>query len=312
MRAQEAINYATAVLSGQLASDFEPFALVDRAAIFMESMREWRYIKRTARNLQFRAAIDATTASYTASSTTLTKTGAFASYTLVPGDFATLTDGSTLLGSFPITAKTDSDNLVLDSAGLASNITGPLTIHINTARVALPSDVGRIQRVVRGQVGGAAWPSRVDEIVMLDESYETGSTHSVGVSVEWAQLSAKATPVQTLRIWPEPQTAEANAIALVYLRDWPTTNSDEDILPIPRYMEQLLLECVRMTALGYDENMRNDEILSAFDMGAVYEMACRHDTGQQRFSGKFSGTAVAPRRTWRDEGDEFVLRHIQN
>lgn len=313
MRAQEALDHAAAALGGSIDPRFDGFSILGQAATFMESMREWRYTKRTARNLQFRPSIVDTTASFVGTTGTLSKAGLFASYTLVPGDFVSLTLNGTDFGEFAVLSRVDDDSITVADSPTSATFAGTASMDLNTSRVALPSDVGRLTGVFRGvPQGGQQWAASLEDLTDLDTSYETGSTYTIGYTVEWAQLTSKSVPVQTLRIWPEPQTAEVDAVTITYLRDWPKITGDQDVLPIPRYMEQLFLECVRMTVMGYDESMRLDQILTAFDAGPVYEMACRYDVGQQRFMGKARHSAVLPRRMWRDEGDEFVLRHIQN
>jgi hypothetical protein len=141
MRAQDVVQHIVADLRGDTAAAHDPLTIVNYAAQAMESAKQGRYLRRFRKDLQFRAPIVGSAAIFTNSGNILTLTGAFSGYTLVPGDFVTLTLNGTPSGDYKVVSKTDSDSLVLDADGITTDYTATVSFDLNTSRVAVPADV---------------------------------------------------------------------------------------------------------------------------------------------------------------------------
>jgi len=311
MRASQAVQYIEAHLRGALATEFDAYEIIAQAATTLETLANWSYLIRTQNRLSFRASVAGTAATYTASNKTVTLAGAFTGYTLIPGDSITLDDAGATLGTFHIVSKTDANTLVIDSAALTSDISGTVGFSLNTARVALPSDFGRTVSIHRNRPGGGgvvmATPQELQE---FDSANSSGSVYSIACAVEYASLTATEIPTPTLRIWPHPTTEELDALTLIYARKWPEINSDEDVLPIPAYMNALFLEALRAFASAYDNSAMLGPAVDAIRDGRLFLAACRADSGSQSYVGTIMNGAIRPRSWGGDSDSEFVLNHI--
>jgi hypothetical protein len=101
-----------------------------------------------------------------------------------------------------------------------------------------------------------------------------------------------------LKIWPEQQSAKFNAMALNYLRAWPTVTSDEDVLPIPSYMEALMLEYAKAFARQWDQSGDVGQALAQVEMGYAFKSASRSDARSGAIGGPLRNTAIQPRGTY--------------
>lgn len=94
----------TTAMQQEMADVFLPWPSLDAGWL------EWN----VAGNFNGTTNISSTTATWTEATRTLTKTGAFTSYTWAAGDFVSVRAGTgAIVGYVPISAKTDADNIVL-------------------------------------------------------------------------------------------------------------------------------------------------------------------------------------------------------
>ena len=313
MIASRAIEIMEAELGGPLASEFSGFELINGAGRLMESLHEWRYMTKTARSLSLRAQVTGTLATFTEATSTLTLVGAFAGYSLVPGDFVEMHDDTTLLGRFQIETRVGDDSITIDSPSLTADITSTVAFTVDTSRIGLPSDVERIKTVHRKRPNsGGAFASSSTELHMLDESYLTGGSYVVGYTLEWGTAVAKALPVPTLRIWPQASGPSVDALSAVYLRAWPSIDTETDIIPIPSYMESLFIEVCRIYARSFEDQDALDLRANEITGGAVFMAAARYDSGGQHYMGRPRYGAVRRRNYNHSETSaEFVQRHLE-
>jgi hypothetical protein len=315
MIASRAIEYMEAELAGPLASEFAGFDLVNGAARLMESLFEWRYLKKTARSISLRANVTGTGATFTAATGQLASipTGGFANYTLVPGDHIELFDGETLLGRFNVRSQSGDDAIIIDAPGLTSDITATVNFTLDCARIALPTDVHRLIQVDRGRPNsGGAFPTTLEEIQSLDESYITGSSYVTGYTFEWGTATAKSIPVPVLRVWPPSLADDVDAMSCVYLRAWPTVDNEDDILAFPEHMNTLFLEICRAYARGYEDQARLDVAVQGIKDGTIYHAATKYESGGMRTLGKPRNGAVRHRTdNLSDTSATFVHYHLE-
>lgn len=294
MLASEVFQHIEADLKGSLASEHDQFSALNYAARAMEASQQWRYLRRTRGDLKFRAPISATDASFVGTTATLSKVGLFAGYTLVPGDFVTLTLNGTAFGDFKITSRVDNDSITISDSPTAATFAGTVTLDVNTSRIALPSDVGSVVNVY-GNINEAFYPLPYVDIAQLDGEHLVGASLAFGYALEWQTLTDLSAPTQLLKIWPERQSAKVNAAHVVYLRKWPTISSTDSVLPLPDYMEPLLLEYAKAYARGWDESDDVGQRLAAVEAGHQFRASTRADVRNAPQGAPIRNGAIRPR-----------------
>lgn len=258
----------------------------------MEAGRDWRYARRVRRDFKFRAPIAASTATFTDSGNILTKTGAFADYTFVPGDYVTLTLNGTDAGSFRIASKTDSDNIVLgtDADSIGADYTSTVTVDLNTSRVQLPAEIGRIVTCY-GNINTNTQPMALQEMSLLEAESLSTTALTVFYTLGWESV-AGAAPAKVLSIWPEQQSAKVNALTIMFQRETPTLDSSETVLDIPPFVEPLLLVYAKQLARSWDQGVDEGAVLSTIRQGEVFLMAAREDARSTQHTHGVRNTAI--------------------
>jgi hypothetical protein len=280
--------------------DIGMFPILNEAAEHMENSREWAYLSRSMKRLAFRAQVTGTSGAWVLSTQTITKPSGFTTYTFVPGDEVTMTDTTSGAerGTYKIVSSTA--NTVVVEGALIVDDTVDFTL--NTSRIALPDDFGRIVRVfgVNGFTRDT-FSTSASELMRVDTLALTQNNFVTGYALEWNSANDKKQPVATLKIWPEPQSQEYDALAAVYLRNWPAITSDDDELPLPVYMHTLYLQYVRAFAAGYDLGSSIPErvaaqatAVAAIDGSAMFQTAARRDAANQSLLRRPQNRAIRP------------------
>lgn len=294
MRALDVTAHIVGDLEGPLANAHDAFDIINRAAMAMEAVKPWRYLVRTTRSLAFRAPVTGSAATFTGSTSTLSKTGAFASYTLVPGDYVSLTLNGTEYGNFRVLTRVSDDAITVENDTVTATFTGTATFDLDVSRVALPSDVGRILTVYgERSYNNTAIPSNIFQLSYLDTQTLSTANFVTGYTIQWERTTEKSIPTQILRVWPEPQSAQVAALHANYLRKWPAVTSDQDVLPLPEYMDALFLEYAKAFARSYDESMDLGPQLDAIRLSGVFTSADIMDSGSSNLLGHPMHCAVA-------------------
>jgi hypothetical protein len=107
-------------------------------------------------------------------------------------------------------------------------------------------------------------------------------------------------PVPRLEIWPTPDSNDTGALTIYYRRGWlkvagdTETDSDEDDLKIPPWMEPLYLEYVKAFAKAYVEPEEGSlsELLVLIDNGPIMRAAERQDSSVQVDYGYMTGGSI--------------------
>ena len=296
LTARRARDYVEHILGGDVSTDIGVFDILNQAGEHMEGTREWVYLSRSMKRLDFRASVTGTAGTWVNSTQTLTDTGAFTGYTYVPGDEIEVTVAGVEKGFYKISAATD--NTLTLVCALAD---GTWTYTVRTPRVALPSDFSRIVSVfgVNGYTR-STFATTTSQLLRVDTLALTQNNFVTGYALEWNSATEKSQPVATLRIWPEPDVDEFSALAAVYLRSWPTIDSDDDVLPLPTYMENLYLQYARAFAAGYDAGgtILERAAAQAQALGMLRESEAYKDAAKRDSSGQ-SNLGRAPLRAIR-------------
>lgn len=268
--------------------------VVNQTGQHMVGMHQWMFLKRPSVRLAARASITLEGATWTESTKTLTKTGAFSSYTFLAGDQARVTDGTgATTGFYRIASKTSANAIVLETsigsgADAQTDIDGTLTL----SSCALPSDFGGILSIKAG-VGlqDLVIPATLEEIENLrsDPISQTGSLYLAALA--WGQLAVGGAPVPRLEIWPEPSAADAEKFRLSYRAAWQEVATEGQVLAIPTHVEALYVTLLRAFARGYEEEDQGtlSQRLAEIEVGPVFMAAKKYDGSQQRSYGPMRG-----------------------
>lgn len=234
-------------------------AIINEAGQYLANMHDWRWLQRPATELSLRGPLSAiTSATFTASSKNLAKTGAFANYTFLTGDQVKVTGGTAVTAKkYEIASKTDDDNIVLvaDITTDASNPTD-VTATMDFDAAALPDNIKKIN-------GYDATESLVNSLEMTTVDHLNSlRTNQIEVS-SWnfwgaivygrPQGASLGRPVPRLELWPEIPGDDPNGLTIFWSERWTNVDADADQVPIPEFCDTAFIQLVRSFARGYDD-----------------------------------------------------------
>jgi hypothetical protein len=223
---------------------------------FMNS-RQWCWAEGRSVTLRPRARILLVGATWTEATRTLTKVGAFASYSFLSADVAIVTDGTgATVGTYEVESKTDSDSIVLvTSIGSAADGQTDIEAGLPNDQINLPSDFD-LQQITAYQAGNGliGLMEFTTAQGMLD--LRTWNTHGSSIGF-WALLrhvrsNAGGQPIPRLELWPQAGS-DAEALTIFYRGGWKDPATDEEILSIPAWCSGLFLEFFRAVVMGREE-----------------------------------------------------------
>jgi len=250
---RRAIEVANDTLGGTAPAAMAGRQLLTTAGQLMEGAYEWRYLRRTTQSIAYRPQFSGSLATYDETAKTLTLVGAWSAYTFVPGDTLSVTLSGTSFGTYRVSAKVSDDVLTIDSDLTGVPLLPIIDFTMDTGRVALPSDFGRLIRLEgKDSFLTRAYPSNTSDIQRLQTSATPGNGYRIAYAVEYNSATPTSQPVPTLRLWPTPDITDFEALGATYSREWPDLTSDDDYIPIPPYMEPLFLQYARVVATGCD------------------------------------------------------------
>jgi hypothetical protein len=265
LQVQKCIEVITHALPGEPASPVEAMEMVNQAGHWLVSIHPWEWLKGRTVDLDLRAQLSFTGASWTAATRTINSTGSFASYSFLSGDSIEVTAGTgVVVGNYEIESRTDDDNIVLATSILATDIAdASVGGTIDNDQVSLPSDFDfqRIEAYAasNGLVNTMNMTSR-QRLLDLRAANPSVSTLSFWTVTSWvldSTTSGGAAPVQRLEFWP-PVTSDRRALRIWYTAGWRNATMDSDIVGVPNFMELFFLECVKAVAKGHEKEMEGD------------------------------------------------------
>ncbi len=254
-------------LPGKPRTPLEGAGLVNQAGRWLVSVHAWEWLKGRAIDLEARAKTTVTSANWTASSRTITDTGAFADYTFLAGDQLKITSGTGLLAGFhTIESRTDDDAIVLKDTIIATDIVdSSINGEMQNDQIALPTDFSfqKIEAYAasNGLVQTLSFTTRQN---LLDLRTADPALSTLN---HWATISyflddtagnTGSQPIQRLEFYP-PLSAADRFIRLFYVAGWKTLGaSDSEIVPVPDFMEMFFLEACKAVALGHGKERESD------------------------------------------------------
>jgi hypothetical protein len=239
-------------LGGRLSIELDQVGIMNQAGHYFVNMHPWRWLVGRSALIDLRGAISGTTATWTASSLTLTATGAFASYTFVEGDQIEISAGTgATTGFYAVASRTDDDNIVLSTSIASGNLaTGDIEWNIQTNSAALPSDFRDIIDI--SATDSLLYGVRLTSLRQILQN----RTSQIEVTTSWNYQGAVAysgsPPVPILEIWPNPTANQSGVFTIFYRSGWTELSNDSVNIDIPVWLESLYLRIVREFVRGYE------------------------------------------------------------
>jgi hypothetical protein len=254
-RALRIVNHAAYNNSG-----IPPKDIVDRAAARLLKMHPWRCTLCPPRHLGVRASISIDNGTWTTATRTLTKTGAFTSYTHAPGDMFSLTAGTAAtLRDYEVQEKVSSDAIILTEDCGATNGSADLDGTLNANRAAiLPSNFGYRLNAYAAASTLAHNSLRLVDHQLLADLRSSAIVQPVGLYSGSLYQShnvsaAGGSPAWRLELWPYPAAADPDIFLVSYDVAWSAPSVDSAVLPIPSILEDLFISLLRAITRGYEE-----------------------------------------------------------
>lgn len=298
LRASEIYAHIRHALGNAPAAEIPVKTIANQAGHHLVTLHAWKFMERQAR-LNIRASITLTGATWTESTKTLTKTGAFTDYSWLEGDEVEITDGTGATpGFYRIKSKTSANAIVLTaSIGAAADALTDMEGTMVLSSAGLPSDFAQlIGRPVHESSGCRLVPVTFQEI--LDA--RSGAGNILGwpyaAAIQYASSTATrgGAPVPRLELYMASSANSTAAITVHYRAGWDALDSDADLAPIPDYAEALYLQVARATALGYEEEdvASMDQRLAVITEGPIFASCLMRDGAVQTNLGEMRGGAV--------------------
>lgn len=112
---------------------------------------------------------------------------------------------------------------------------------------------------------------------------------------------ASSAPQPRIELYPTPDVSTSSALLAIYRLGWTDLGDDDDVVPIPWYMEELYLELVRETAKGLEGDTMDGTSPTTFDRrdrlraSSTFSDAVDQDVRAQPNLGVPSGGWMDPR-----------------
>lgn len=287
-------------LNGPPAAALGSRNIIDHAGIWLTTSAMWRWLERGTYHLDKRGPLTGTGATWTEATRTLQLAGAFATYVFLEGDEIEITAGiNTTLGFFKVQSRTDANNIVLASSPGAT--ASAIAFNANLGGIALPPDFAEVI-AMHPKIGTIAEirPIGREELLRLRtlSAVTVSPFHVFAVFYGPSLLTTNGAPVPRLEIYPYPVANETGAFLLFYRQKWVTPLLDAERMPVPDFMEPLLLAAIRAVARGWEEE---DEAqiqvrLAALKQSPFFVDAMKYDGAIQPSIGMIEGGAAA--RYW--------------
>lgn len=307
-------NMSHGLGGGDLSIEIDKFQVLNGAGEFLYSMYPWKWAQGRAALLDLRGSLSGSTATWTASTLTLTATGAFTNYTFVEGDEIEITDGTgATTGVYTIASKTSADAIVLASALAAGNLaTGDIAWAIYPGTISLPLDCRDIISIHSSSTSNILQIS----LSSLDFINQARGANAItqSPSLHYAAIVYQGSPpVPLLEIWPSAGSNSTGALRIFYRSRWTHLYSDSAAIDIPEFMEELYIWIARAWARGYEREDEGSLHLRIAEVMAspLFMVAKKSDGMIQPFYGKtrHGGAEVWRRGRHSDQG--WIVNRVE-
>jgi hypothetical protein len=286
--------------------EIDKFRVINEAGEHLYSMHPWKWAAGRSSLLDLRGSLSGTTATWVASTRTLTETNAFTNYTFVAGDEIEIISGTgATTGVYVIESKTDSSNIVLSTAGLSGSdlATGDIEWQIFPGTISLPTDLREIISIQSASTSNILWVALTSKDKIAQFRGANALTQSPALF--YAAVAYQGTPpVPILEIWPSSGSNENGALRIFYRSRWTHLYADNAAINVPEFVESLYIWIARAYAAGYE---RGDvasvhKRLAEINQSAIFDAAKRSDGQVQPFHGRsrYGGATM-----WRQRTSDF-------
>jgi len=114
-------------------------------------------------------------------------------------------------------------------------------------------------------------------------------------AIEYSAPTSSVAPAPRLAIWPTPSSNVTDGLLLYYRAKWPGVTNDSYLVPVPDFVEPLMLELIRAFAIGWEESDTGSvgELVARVETGPIALAAMTNDQGTQWDFGKVENGAAA-------------------
>jgi hypothetical protein len=284
-------NMRHALGGGDLSIELDKLGILNQAGEFMVNMHPWQWLIGREGLINLKGPISDTTGTWTAASSTLTDTGAFASYTFQSGDQIEIISGTgATTGFYEISSRTDDDSIVLATSLASGNLaTGDISWKIRLNYAALPTDFRSVIDITATDavLYGVRLTSLAEILRNRTSQVEVTTSWNYQVAVNYVG----SPPVPQLEVWPDPGSDQNGVWTLFYHAGWTRLTSDSVNIDIPEFIDSLYLRIARAFALGYErEDVASmEQRLGAIAAGPEFRAAAKRDGEVQPFYGRIVG-----------------------
>lgn len=179
----------------------------------------------------------------------------------------------------------------------------PISIVASQDWAAMPSDIEEIVSLTCRS--GLGWrvelttPERMEELRANNTSWSADGIYSACLSRPWAQtgtttplVDGSGMPAVRLELFPTPNTTSSDVLTVRYMGLWVAVSDATESgyqIPVPAYVESLLIAYARAFALAYEDEGLSARLLE-IDMGPLFSAAAIKDGIQQRDYGRLPST----------------------
>lgn len=292
---------------GSWPAEIDQWGMLNQAGHHLYSMHPWTWAQGRAALLDLRGLVSGSTATWTASTSTLTATGAFAGYDFLDGDELRVQSGTgATAGVYKILTNPTTGTITIDGSLSASNLsTGDIVWRIEPQTIALPADLRDIIWIATTSISSVGGISLTSLKQVLQARSSTASiTASTGLYYA-AIVFSGSPPRPLLEIWPTPSDNTTGAMRIFYRSRWAEVTADTSEIDIPDFIHDLLIYIVRAYAAGY---VRGDvasihERLAAIHNSPILAVAKRSDGMIQPYFGAINGGG---NQIWRRRSSPFL------
>jgi len=287
---------------GDIPTELGAFSILNQAGEHLYSMHPWRWAVGRSALLDLRGVASGSTATWTASTKTLTQASGFTDYSFLSGDEIQITDGTGATeGVYKIASRTSANEIVLATSLAAGNLaTGDIEWRIDPATIELPDDLRdiiSIERTTQTSLGGVCLTT-LQRIAELRASF---ATVRIGTGLFYGAVAhAGNPPAPILEIHPVSGSNQTGAMRIFYRSRWTTLTTDSSAIEIPDFMQALFIQVARAFAGGYirEAVATLSQRLAEIQAGPLMRAAVRSDGMIQPWSGMLrNGGAMIHRRS---------------
>jgi len=269
---------------------------INEAGRFLYNMHSWGWRTRREYPLDYIAPIAFTTATWTESTLTLTKTAGFTSYTFRHNDLVTISSGTGAnTGDYRIASRTSNNAIVLaQSIGAAADGLTNMAGQIDFPYMVLPSDFGFgeiIDLTPATSINYVAVATTLAQVREMRRNTVSSSNQTVWYAIVYPSQSAVtgAAPDALIEIYPTPTALGVSQLYLGYRSGWVELTADQHTANIPTTFDNYLADLVYAMAHKYASNDMDKLYTVASDNNPALLALKKADGRAQWNKGKMGG-----------------------